>query len=66
MSDKENKKQSTKPNETIEAPIKNVSVYLSLENCEQFIEKENHADRIAKMRTEGLAYIKETEFLYQK
>lgn len=46
------------------SPIKNVSVFLSLDNCHHFMEKANHQDRIQKIRTEGLNYIKETEFLY--
>jgi hypothetical protein len=48
------------------APIKNVNVFLSLENCEKFIEKENHQARIAQLRKEGLSYIQSTNFLFDK
>lgn len=58
--------QSSKATESNDTAIKGVSAYLSLENCETFIEKQTHADRITKLRTDGLAYIRETEFLYSK
>lgn len=46
--------------------IKNVNVILSLDNCERFIESENHKTRIAKLRTDGLKYIQETSWLYHQ
>lgn len=47
------------------AAIKNVNVLLSLENCEKFIEIENHKARVASIRTEGLKYLQETAWMYQ-
>lgn len=41
--------QTAKSSEAVDASIKTVSAYLSLENCESFIEKQNHQDRIAKV-----------------
>jgi len=43
-----------------------VNVFLSLENCEKSLERENHNARITKIRTEALAYIKETEWTINK
>ncbi|CRL01970.1 CLUMA_CG015287, isoform A [Clunio marinus] len=51
---------------TINDPIKNFNAFLSLENCEQFIEKQNHTDRVNKIREVLTTYIRETEFLYSK
>lgn len=45
--------------------IKNVNVFISLENCEKFIEKENHQARITKLRTEGLNHLQDTNWMYQ-
>lgn len=45
--------------------IKNVSAFLSLENCEKYIEKENHLARITKLREDCLSYLQETNWMYQ-
>ncbi|CAG9804199.1 unnamed protein product [Chironomus riparius] len=77
MSDKETKKteageasgtsnNNNAPNNTeIHPAIKNVSVFLSLENCEKFIDKENHSARITKLREQGLSHLQETNWMYQ-